>query len=144
MRQPYRRRRVKLPPRYNNFKPSGIPRRMLQTLILTVDEYEAIRLADYEQLQHEEAGRRMDISRPTFTRLVEKARQKVAIALMEGHELVIEGGNVDFTYNLYKCRDCGDLNETERKNELSACPDCGSYNMENLIFKHRARRRGNR
>ena len=74
MREPYRKRRINVPPRFNNFKPSGVPRRFLKQIDLTIDEYEALRLADYLQLEHLEASERMNISRPTFTRLIEKAK----------------------------------------------------------------------
>ncbi len=63
---------------------------------LTLDEFEAIRLSDYEGLYHDEASRMMNISRPTFTRLIEQARRKVATAIVEGKGIQIKGGPVDF------------------------------------------------
>ena len=95
MRGPYRKRFVQRPPFFQNFKPSGIPRKMLKKVELTLDEYEAIRLADYLQIEHLEASEKMKISRPTFTRLIEKARQKIATVIIDGNELVIGGGNVN-------------------------------------------------
>ncbi|MBD3223569.1 MAG: DUF134 domain-containing protein [Caldithrix sp.] len=139
MRNAYRRRRVQTPPKYNNFKPSGVPRKLLSIITLTVDEYEAIRLADYEGMQHQEASEEMHISRPTFTRLIDKAHQKISIALTEGKELIIEGGNVDFDFNLYRCHDCGDLNQTDADELITACPDCGSVNLEDYAGHHRMR-----
>lgn len=61
---------------------------------LMLDEFEALRLADYEGLYHEEASREMGISRPTFTRLIEQARKKVSQALVEGKGIRILGGPV--------------------------------------------------
>lgn len=147
MRGPYRKRMILQPPQVKNFKPSGIPRRMLQTVILTIDEYEAIRLADHLGLEHQEAAEQMHISRPTFTRLIERARHKVATVLVEGKELVIEGGNVDFVRNLNYCRDCGETFPSEK--EAEQCPDCGSENIENLNrqfggFEQGRRRHGRR
>ena len=56
------------------YKPFGIPRRELDSVTLLFEEYEAIKLADYENLTQEEAALKMNISRPTFTRLYDKAR----------------------------------------------------------------------
>jgi uncharacterized protein len=130
MRGPYRKRLVQKPPHFKNFKPSGIPRRMLKKIELTLDEYEAIRLTDYLKLEHLEASEKMKISRPTFTRLIDRARQKVASALIDGLELVIGGGNVDLKNTFYQCRDCGDIQETPIEQQNENCPDCGSSNIE--------------
>jgi predicted DNA-binding protein (UPF0251 family) len=64
--------------------------------VLTIDELEAIRLADLEGLAHEAAARRMNVSRPTFGRIVEGARRKVAEALVHGRGIGFEGGVVQF------------------------------------------------
>ena len=130
MRGPYRKRLVQTIPNFKNFKPSGIPRKMLKKMELTLDEYEAIRLADYSKLEHLEASEKMKISRPTFTRLIDVARQKVATALIDGMELIIEGGNVNLKNTIYECRDCGDLQESPIEKQSDNCPDCGSSNVE--------------
>ena len=103
---------------------------------MTLDEYEAIRLTDYLKLEHLEASEKMKISRPTFTRLIDRARQKVASAIIDGMELIIEGGNVDLQNTIYKCHDCGDSQETKLSPQKENCPDCGSSNIENLGLKH--------
>ncbi len=140
MPRPRRRRRIHGPPRFDHFKPVGVPRRLLETLTLSVDEFEAIRLADLEGLDQERAAEKMNISRPTFSRLVETARGKVARVLVEGRELRIEGGAVDFIHTVRRCRDCGD----EALDPLPAgdtdpetgerCHVCGSDNLEDLAF----------
>ncbi len=142
MRGPYRRRLVQLPPRINQFKPSGIPAKSLKNIILTIDEYEGIRLADYQGLDHSGAAESMGISRPTFSRLIEKARNKVAQALIDGMMLTIEGGNFDFTHDLYQCADCGDTIEHPVENKLNECPDCGSKNINNFAGSRRNRGHG--
>jgi predicted DNA-binding protein (UPF0251 family) len=76
------------------FKPAGIPLRVLEEVVVTLDEVEALRLADLEGLYQEEAAERMKISRPTFSRLIESAHKKVAEALVEGKALRLEGGPV--------------------------------------------------
>jgi predicted DNA-binding protein (UPF0251 family) len=78
----------------NLFRPAGIPTRQLAEVVVTLDEFEALRLADREGLYHEEAAARMGISRATFGRIVESARRKVAGVLVEGRALRIEGGPV--------------------------------------------------
>ncbi|MCK5034170.1 MAG: DUF134 domain-containing protein [Calditrichia bacterium] len=132
MRGPYRKRLVQKPPQFKNFKPSGIPRKMLKKIELTLDEYEAIRLADYLKLEHLESSQKMKISRPTFTRLIDRARQKVASAIIDGMELIIEGGNVDLENTFNQCRDCGDIQETPISKQNENCPDCGSENIDDL------------
>ena len=74
------------------FKPAGVPARQLAQIALTVDELEALRLADYQGLYHEQAAELMNVSRQTFGRIVSRARCQVAQALIEGKALKIEGG----------------------------------------------------
>jgi len=83
-------------PDKNYFKPRGIPASELEEVVLSLDEFEAIRLADYEQLYQEEAAARMSISRQTFGRIIEAAHKKIADVLMNGKALKIEGGKVAF------------------------------------------------
>jgi predicted DNA-binding protein (UPF0251 family) len=74
------------------FKPGGVPG--LAQVRMTLDEFEAIRLADVERLLQDDAAARMEISRPTFGRVLASARRKVAQALVFGRALRIEGGDV--------------------------------------------------
>ena len=69
--------------------------RMLQQVALTVDELEAIRLADLEGLYQEQAAQQMHVSRQTFGRILEAAHKKVAEALVNGKALSIEGGPIE-------------------------------------------------
>jgi predicted DNA-binding protein (UPF0251 family) len=82
-------------PNCSFFKPAGFPARTLEVIVLNLDEFEALKLADLKGLYQEEAAKQMNISRPTFTRLVASARKKSAQALAEGKALRIEGGPVD-------------------------------------------------
>jgi predicted DNA-binding protein (UPF0251 family) len=75
------------------FKPRGIPLVMLKEVKLSVDELESLRLADLEGLEQAKAAVRMKISRPTFGRIVEKARKTVADAIVNGKALKITGGD---------------------------------------------------
>jgi len=76
------------------FKPAGVPACTLEQVTLTLDEVEALRLADLQGLYQEPAAEQMKISRPTFTRIIEVARRKVAEALIHGKALRLEGGAV--------------------------------------------------
>jgi predicted DNA-binding protein (UPF0251 family) len=90
-------------PRWIGFQPPGVcflpqvvPVLPLGLSILTIDELEALRLADLQGLAQEEAAERMSISRPTFGRIVEQARRKVAEALVHGRGIGFAGGVVRF------------------------------------------------
>jgi predicted DNA-binding protein (UPF0251 family) len=72
------------------FKPRGIPLVQLDEVVLNLDELEAIRLSDYEGLYHEQAAEKMNISRPTFGRILSEARRKVAEVIVEGKALNIK------------------------------------------------------
>lgn len=100
MPRPRRFRRVWSEPNITYFKPAGIRLRELDETILTVDEFEAIRLKDCEGLEQIQAARKMDISQPTFQRLYESARKKIADALVNGKAIRIEGG----TYRIARRR----------------------------------------
>ena len=81
-------------PDKNYFKPRGIPTVDLEEIVLNLDEFEAIRLADYEELYQEDAAMKMNISRQTFGRIIEAAHKKIADVLINGKALKIEGGTV--------------------------------------------------
>jgi len=87
-------RRIAAKPGANLFKPVGVPAKEIEELVMTLDEFEALRLADAEGLYQQEAAVRMDVSRPTFGRVLDGARKKVARALVEGLALRIQGGPV--------------------------------------------------
>lgn len=72
-----------------NFKPSGIPARFLEKVLLEMDEFEAIRLCDYEGLNQIEAAERMSISRGTIQRLLSTGRAKVLDVIIHQKELII-------------------------------------------------------
>ncbi len=77
------------------FKPMGMPMNMLEEIILNIDELEAVRLADFHGLYQEQAAEKMQISRPTFGRIIESAHKKIADALVNGKALRIQGGNIE-------------------------------------------------
>lgn len=80
-------------PVMEGYKPFGIPMRELASVILLHEELEALRLCDYLGMKQEKAADMMRVSRPTFTRIYEKARKTVATAFAEGKVILIEGGD---------------------------------------------------
>lgn len=90
MARPKKHRCIQCKPDANYFKPRGIPLVDLEEISLTHDEIEAISLADYEGLYHEEAAMKMKISRQTFGRILGIARKKISECLLKGKALKIE------------------------------------------------------
>ena len=107
MARPRNCRRVGFMPESNYFKPRDIPLSMLEEVILNVDEFEALRLADLESLYQERAAEKMNVSRQTFGRIIDSAHEKVAEALVKGKALKIEGGEFEMVaMRKFKCYDC--------------------------------------
>ena len=132
MPRPKNNRLVHEPPIFTDFKPVGVKATSLETVLLSLDEFEAFRLADKVGLSHEEAAGEMEISRPTFTRLIEIARNKIADFIISGKLLNIDGGNIHFRNNIIKCQSCGHMFKTKFSNEIKECPACHSKNILNL------------
>ncbi|HDS30463.1 MAG TPA: DUF134 domain-containing protein [Firmicutes bacterium] len=126
------------------FKPSGIPKRQLSEIVLEIDELEAVRLADKEGLYHEDAARRMNVSRQTFGRIIASARRKIAEALIGGCALRIEGGEVDISLRRkFMCIDCNYEWETvDKVSESEECPECESKGIETVDDDDNVTRRG--
>ena len=76
------------------YKPAGIPLRLLDEVIVHLDEIEALRLADKEGLYQDAAAEKMNISRQTFGRILDEAHRKIADALTTGKSIRIEGGHI--------------------------------------------------
>ena len=89
------------------YKPAGIPARTLEWLNLGLDEFETIRLLDYQGLDQEKVAELMGISRPTVTRIYASGRKKIAEALTEGKAISIEGGPVNTNLPPQGGRGCG-------------------------------------
>jgi len=128
MPRPIKWRRVDSIPSVTHFKPAGIPLYSLEEVNLTVEEVEAIRLKDLEGLEQEECAQRMRISRPTFHRVLESARRKLADAMLNGKAIRIEGGNFEMAMRRFRCGNDGyewDVPFDEMVVGFpSACPAC--------------------
>ena len=128
MVRPQKNRLVGYNPEVSYFKPRGIPMLDLDEVQLTVDEREAIRLADLQGMSHEAAGRQMGVSRATFGRIVQRARQSVADALINGKAIKVEGGNFRIVdeHRRFRCRACEHRwEEAHGTGRPEGCPACG-------------------
>ncbi|MCF8387830.1 MAG: DUF134 domain-containing protein [Bacteroidales bacterium] len=115
------------PPHVKGLRPFGPSVVKGQSVVLFFEEYESIRLCDYEGMSQEEAASSMDVSRPTFTRIYESARRKIAKALTESASIVIGGGSVEFIDQWFLCDCCGsEMKIPVSQESLLKCKVCGS------------------
>ena len=126
MPRPVKCRTVCCSPRSDYFKPGGIPVRQLEEVSLTMDELEAVRLADLEGMYQEDAASRMNISRQTFGNIISSAHNKIADALLNAKSLRIKGGTGTLAETRrFECGGCNNVwqvvHGTERPRE---CPQC--------------------
>jgi len=130
MPRPKRNRTIVNPPLMEGFRPFGIPMTDLEPVILLYEEYESIRLSDYEGLTQEQSAERMNVSRPTFTRIYEKARRTIAMAFVEGKAIFIEGGTYHTDDCWYRCDNCMKLIICQT--EANTCKYCQSKTLRRL------------
>ncbi len=155
MARPTKWRKIDHVPVISYFVPSKTNVENMPENILKLEELEAIRLKDLEGLEQGECAERMEVSRPTFQRILLSAREKVADSLIHGKMIRICGGN--FTRNIcsMQCKDCGKEwedsfeNLEAMKQENYVCPSCGSVNIicrdhceEKFCHKNCRRHRG--
>ena len=135
MARPTKWRKIENIPTIPYFIPSETDVDELPENILKLEELEAIRLKDLEGLEQGECAEKMEVSRPTFQRILSSAREKIADSLVNGKTIHIEGGN--FTRNICpgRCLNCGkewmesyENLESIKSGEYS-CPSCGSKNV---------------
>ena len=134
MPRPKLQRRVGFEPTVNYFKPAGT--RITEEVVLTLEEYEAIRLKDLLELDQATAAKKMSISQPTFNRILKAARKKVANALVSGKAIRVQGGNFMITRKkrglgpggTCTCQNCGHTTPKIRGQPClkRKCPKCGS------------------
>lgn len=90
MPRPRLNRRIRGKPNSNYFKPAGIPLKDLVEISLEMQEFEALRLIDFLKISQDEAAKKMEISQPTFSRILKTAREKVSEAIINGKAIKIE------------------------------------------------------
>lgn len=132
MPKPKRKRVIFRPPLISGMRPFGSSAGTTGDVSLLHEEFEAIRLADYERLPQQEAARRMEVSRPTFSRIYDQARQKLAKALVEGQTLMIGGGDIAFDREWFKCARCHTSFSTTEASGPQNCPVCRSSDFFNI------------
>ena len=114
------------------FKPIGLNGCCKNTIFLHFEEYEAIRLCDYEMKTQQEASVSMGVSRPTLSRIYVSARQKIAKALVRGVTIMIEGGAAYTDSEWFRCGACGflfnNINPTLKIRKME-CPVCHSDDL---------------
>jgi len=119
-----------------SFKPCGIPKDQLETITLTFDELEAIRLADFEGLYQVQAAQVMNISRQTFGNIISNAHKKIAAFLLQSRFLTIEGGHVELQNFNFTCDTCDNEWIIPSGSALPVkCPECGSVNSSCIKIK---------
>lgn len=131
MPRPKQNRKIATPPIMQGYKPFGIPRCTLESVTLLYDEYEAIRLLDYLGMNQEQAAEQMKVSRPTLTRIYEKARKTIAEAFVKGKMILIVGGEVSFDKEWFRCRRCFKL-VAGLENHVK-CHHCTSFGNDELM-----------
>jgi len=120
-------------PIVKGFRPLWMRANYRQAVILNLEEYEVLRLIDYEGKIHEEVAGMMKVSRPTVTRIYESARRKLSTALVEGRSFLIEGGEIGIDEQHYLCEDCQHrIALSPRDDRPGICPACGSDKIINL------------
>jgi predicted DNA-binding protein (UPF0251 family) len=118
------------PPHFKGFRPISLPEEN-NAIVLNYEEYEAIRLSDFELNGHLAASRIMEVSRPTYSRIYESARRKVAEAFVLGKAILFEGGKVFFDTEWYSCTSCSCyFNHPAKEQKINNCSLCGSTNIE--------------
>lgn len=90
MPRPQKPRRILFEPNVTYFKPRAVPLSMLEEVDLEVDELEAIRLCDFENLDQVKAAKKMGISQSTLGRILSSAHKKIAEALVDGKAIKIK------------------------------------------------------
>jgi len=128
-------RRVSSIPMVTYFKPAGTPMAALEEIQLFVDEAEAVRLKDLEGLEQEECAQKMHISRTTYSRLLDAARQKIADALLNGKAIRIAGGNFEMAMNRFRCLDGHEWEvpfETMISDPPENCPECDTPSIMHI------------
>ena len=113
------------------FKPFGMPLCNAEPVILKYEEYESLKLVNYEGLNQDLAAQQMNVSRPTFTRIYNKALRLIAKSFVEGKAIEIQGGSFEFDKEWFRCRKCYKL--IQGLENHSKCQDCSLFGDNELV-----------
>lgn len=125
MPRPRRFRRILEEPQIRCFKPEKDNLDSVEPIKITIDEFEAIRLRDYHDIQQKRSAEIMGISQPTFHRILTSARKKISKALIDGNMIIIVGEDYITDKKRYRCNICG-FEWFSPEKEYEKCPDCQS------------------
>ncbi|MCK4982739.1 MAG: DUF134 domain-containing protein [Victivallaceae bacterium] len=129
MPRPFKNRKINGLFNSDCYKPNGIPLSMLTSIELSVDELEALRLADLENMYQDAAAEKMGVSRQTFGNIIKSARKKVADAIINGKALKIISRGLSYSDSIRCCRNCGVI-WRKAVEKQAACPSCESTNSD--------------
>jgi len=125
MPRPRRFRRILKDPQIRCFKPETEEMATLVPIEINIDEFEAVRLRDYLDIQQKRSAELMGISQPTFHRILVSARKKISKALIEGKRIEIVGEDYSTNKTGYQCKSCG-FEWSSPEKGYDKCPDCQS------------------
>ncbi len=121
-------------PQVCGFRPQGVHVRKTGEALISFAEYEALKLCDYEQMRQEEAAVLMNVSRPTFTRIYQNVRKKIAKAFVEGQSIRFEEGKAALA-NWYTCENCQIIFTLSGEGE-KVCPLCHNLSVDINCINH--------
>ncbi len=124
-------RTIQRAPSFSGFRPFGIQVTSGEEVVLHLEEYESVKLCDYDHLTHEQAAKAMNVSRPTFTRVYQSARNKIAKAFVEASGILLEGGHSVIGIRWYSCATC-EINFSIISDDPPVCPFCLSEKLSNV------------
>jgi len=128
-----RMRKVVAPPGFKGYKPYGNRFGSRQHIDLLYEEYEAIKLADYDLMNHQEASELMGVSRATFARVYESARRKIAKAMVETREIRSVYGNALLDKSWFVCDECHARFTMPGHQREQSCPICKSTHIHSIM-----------
>lgn len=117
MARPPKLRKICEMPTYRDFGPKGVRARNGESTIMTVDEFEAIRLIDFEEMTQEECAAHMNVARTTAQKIYNSARKKIAIMFVQGESIRLEGGKYELCQERAKGLRCASCQRTQSDHE---------------------------
>ena len=127
-----RLRKIVAPPKFKGYKPYGCAEANKGHIELLYEEYESIKLADFDLMNHHEACILMGVSRPTFARIYKSARIKIAMALVEAKEIKAIYGNAYLDKDWFMCDECSARFTIPKVFSEKNCPLCKSLKVESV------------
>ena len=122
-------------PDFVGYKPEGIHFAKKGSVDLLFEEFQAIDLVDYRDMNFEQAAVAMNVSKSVFARLIQSARKKLATAFVEGKSIQAAPGNTYSDFNWFRCQECFYVKKMKKPKRIVECPSCGSNQLKS-VFKN--------